>query len=360
MLYFEVISRTAPFGWKILPGRRPRSLEYFYMTKTLPDNFYITRKRQSVQFGWILFRMRGVVWNSEAKRFCPASSEVALHDIARCQMYEKATHHTYLSSQPPSQSPTHCSQRPRAQSSARWFRRLHSAGCWYCCYCFQVVYLVHNDRRPDDFAGFSQCREISSSSARAAPLSRTDWALHAAVPASKLRTRSLLVLHSGTDQKPLHLRCPSFLLGHTASAGLPWSRPDLSYTVCALPTQGLKAPEAHTPSALIRARDKARKGQNFWNPPSLGGAAGLWAGACFCWINKLFWGKHIFWNPKQPYQNASYEILKKKSMMNLWCSTYHRIAEWRIFLRSNLWIHLTLLANMFKHLEIRKINASCW
>ena len=98
MLYFEVISRTAPFGWKILPGRRPRNLEYFYMTKTLPDNFYITRKRQSVQFGWILFRMRGVVWNSEAKRFCPASSEVALHDIARCQMYEKATHHTYLSS----------------------------------------------------------------------------------------------------------------------------------------------------------------------------------------------------------------------------------------------------------------------
>ena len=128
------------------------------------------------------------------------------------------------------------------------------------------------DRRPDDFAGFSQCREISSSSARAAPLSRTDWALHAAVPASKLRTRSLLVLHSGPDQKPLHLRCPSFLLGHTASAGLPWSRPDLSYTVCALPTQGLKAPEAHTPSALIRARDKARKGQNFWNPPL------LWAG----------------------------------------------------------------------------------
>ena len=144
-----------------------------------------------------------------------------------------------------------------------------------CCYCFPVVYLVHNDdRRPDDFAGFSQCREISSSSARALPLSRTDWALHC-VPASKLRTRSLLVLHSGTDQKPLHLRCPSFLLGHTASAGLPWSRPDLSYTVCALPTQGLKAPEAHTPSALIRARDKARKRHNFWNPPFSG--RGCWA-----------------------------------------------------------------------------------
>ena len=140
---------------------------------------------------------------------------------------------------------------------------------------FKLSIVVHNDGRPDDFAGFSQCREISSSSARAAPLSRTDWALHAAVPASKLRTRSLLVLHSGTDQKPLHLRCPSFLLGHTASAGLPWSRPDLSYTVCALPTQGLKAPEAHTPSALIRARDKARKGHNFWNPPFSG--RGCWA-----------------------------------------------------------------------------------
>ena len=130
------------------------------------------------------------------------------------------------------------------------------------------------DRRPDDFAGFSQCREISSSSARAAPLPRTDWALHC-VPASKLRTRSLLQLHSGTDRKPLHLRCPSFLLGHTASAGLPWPRPDLSYTVCALPTQGLKAPEAHTPSALIRARDKARKGQNFWKPPFSGRGWGL-------------------------------------------------------------------------------------
>ena len=167
---------------------------------------------------------------------------------------------------------------------------------------------VHNDRepnpRPDDFAGSTLpgvdiavivfklsilftmiADQIISPAFHNAGRSRlprheqlhcpAPIGLCTVVPASKLRTRSLLVLHSGTDQKPLHLRCPSFLLGHTASAGLPWSRPDLSYTVCALPTQGLKAPEAHTPSALIRARDKARKGQNFWNPPFSG--RGCWA-----------------------------------------------------------------------------------
>ena len=82
---------------KILPGSCPRNLKCCYMTQTLPDNFYITRKHQSVQFGWILFRMRGVVRTFEAKRFF-FPSKVALLDIARCQMYEKTTHHTYLSS----------------------------------------------------------------------------------------------------------------------------------------------------------------------------------------------------------------------------------------------------------------------
>ena len=44
-----------------------------------------------------------------------------------------------------------------------------------------------------------------------------------------------------------------------------------------------QSPRGPHPAALIRARDKARKGhwEDFWNPHSLGGA-GLWAGACFC------------------------------------------------------------------------------
>ena len=146
----------------------------------------------------------------------------------------------------------------------------------------------------DDFAGVSRLPLSSSCLRSPAPIGLCT------VPASKLRT------NSGLAPPPLSLV--------PGPQPLPADRARPGFVECICSTKHkVSKPQRPTP-ALIRARDKARKGRerDFWNPHSLGGA-GIWSGACFCWINKLFYGKHTSWNSPiavaSPPQQVNYVIM---------------------------------------------------
>ena len=155
------------------------------------------------------------------------------------------------------------------------------------------------------------CRDISSSfSQQLLPAeSRTNWALHV-----RRQVNCQPAPNSGSAQK-LHLRCREFLLPHSLCcrpgpcAGPVRNLSNVSAAAAELYQHKVSKPQRPTP-ALIRARDKARKGQLasktfFGTPHQISGRGWALGWGLFLLNKQTFLGKAQFLESSYPCQQPS-------------------------------------------------------